>query len=237
MGGYDTSLFRCLFGAPTFVTKMIWEDAEDKFLLSNRKAHGCTSIPSLPFFCCTSSDVAPHVNTFCNAFPSSHLFSIPFCNDPIMSQPPGVLAPANVVTMPAMAPSIQVHKVRNEATKGSSKLSKGQVLEDAVRSAQQVGNAAATRAFLQAKLIMGPTVSSGLEFVETPYVGGTLVRKLLKVLKHCWGHILEKLLKKKLGGWVFSLEASSVVGLVGRSNVVLLGSRIPDSAELNKVIV
>lgn len=89
------------------------------------------------------------------------------------------------------------------------------MLEDAVRSAQQVGNAAATRAFLQAKLIMGPMVSSGLEFVETPYVGGTLVRKLLEVLKHCWGHILEKLLKQKLGGWVFSWEASLVVGLVG----------------------
>ncbi|KAF3623287.1 putative B3 domain-containing protein-like [Capsicum annuum] len=109
-----------------------------------------------------------------------------------------------------------VHKVRNEATKEAvqENLSKGQSLEDAVKEGQKVGNAAARRASLQAKHIMGPMVSSGWDFFETVYVGGTLaeasIRSVGTLLGSYVGGIIGEgktrwfgfLLGSQLGSWI-----------------------------------
>lgn len=75
-----------------------------------------------------------------------------------------------------------VHKVRAEATKSALEynLSQGRSRRDAMAAATQVGDAAARRAYLQAKHIMAPTVSSVWDFFETVYGGGTTCEGLVR---------------------------------------------------------
>ncbi|XP_019160147.1 PREDICTED: uncharacterized protein LOC109156771 [Ipomoea nil] len=75
-----------------------------------------------------------------------------------------------------------VHKVRAEATKSALQrnLSQGRSRRDAAAAAAEVGDAAARRAYLQAKHVMAPTVSSVWDFFETVYAGGTTCEGMVR---------------------------------------------------------
>ncbi|XP_009774671.1 uncharacterized protein LOC107805557 [Nicotiana tabacum] len=113
--------------------------------------------------------------------------------------------------------AIYVHKVRNEATKEAvqENLSKGQSLEDAVKIGQQVGNAAAKRASLQAKHIMGPMVSSGWDFFETIYVGGTLGEAIIRSVGTLLGSYIGGIIGEGKTRWLGFLLGSQFGSWIG----------------------
>ncbi|GFY98661.1 hypothetical protein Acr_13g0000620 [Actinidia rufa] len=78
--------------------------------------------------------------------------------------------------------AVHIKKVRKEATESAfrAKLSEGQSVEEAINRACQEGNAAARQAYRQAKQIMGPMISSGWDFFETIWVGGTLAEGTMR---------------------------------------------------------
>ncbi|OIT07972.1 PREDICTED: uncharacterized protein LOC109240870 [Nicotiana attenuata] len=110
-----------------------------------------------------------------------------------------------------------VHKVRNEATKEAvqENLSRGQSLEDAVKIGQQVGNAAAKRASLQAKHIMGPMVSSGWDFFETIYVGGTLGEAIIRSVGTLLGSFIGGMIGEGKTRWLGFLLGSQFGSWIG----------------------
>ncbi|XP_015086217.1 uncharacterized protein LOC107029336 [Solanum pennellii] len=110
-----------------------------------------------------------------------------------------------------------VHKVRNEATKEAvqESLSRGLSLEDAVRTGQQVGNAVAKRASLQAKHIMGPMVSSGWDFFETIYVGGTLYEAMIRSVGTLMGSYIGGIIGEGKNRWLGFLLGSQFGSWIG----------------------
>ncbi|XP_049388831.1 uncharacterized protein LOC125853201 [Solanum stenotomum] len=110
-----------------------------------------------------------------------------------------------------------VHKVRNEATKEAvqESLSKGLSLEDAVKTGQQVGNAVAKRASLQAKHIMGPMVSSGWDFFETIYVGGTLYEAIIRSVGTLLGSYIGGIIGEGKTRWLGFLLGSQFGSWIG----------------------
>ncbi|XP_059311045.1 uncharacterized protein LOC132062510 [Lycium ferocissimum] len=110
-----------------------------------------------------------------------------------------------------------VHKVRNEATKEAvqESLSKGQSLEDAMKTGQKVGNAAAQRASLQAKHIMGPMVSSGWDFFETVYVGGTLAEAIIRSVGTLLGSYIGGIIGEGKNRWLGFLLGSQLGSWIG----------------------
>ncbi|XP_016444554.1 uncharacterized protein LOC107769809 [Nicotiana tabacum] len=110
-----------------------------------------------------------------------------------------------------------VHKVRNEATKEAvqENLSKGQSIEDAVKIGQQLGNAAAKRASLQAKHIMGPMVSSGWDFFEAIYVGGTLAEAIIRSIGTLLGSYIGGMIGEGKTSWLGFLLGSQFGSWIG----------------------
>ncbi|XP_004229558.1 uncharacterized protein [Solanum lycopersicum] len=110
-----------------------------------------------------------------------------------------------------------VHKVRNEATKEAvqESLSRGLSLEDAVKTGQQVGNAVAKRASLQAKHIMGPMVSSGWDFFETIYVGGTLYEAVIRSVGTLMGSYIGGIIGEGKNRWLGFLMGSQFGSWIG----------------------
>ncbi|TMW82482.1 hypothetical protein EJD97_005834 [Solanum chilense] len=110
-----------------------------------------------------------------------------------------------------------VHKVRNEATKEAvqESLSRGLSLEDAVKTGQQVGNAVAKRASLQAKHIMGPMVSSGWDFFETVYVGGTLYEAVIRSVGTLMGSYIGGIIGEGKNRWLGFLLGSQFGSWIG----------------------
>ncbi|KAM3323669.1 hypothetical protein P3S67_004820 [Capsicum chacoense] len=90
-----------------------------------------------------------------------------------------------------------------------------------LRNWAEVGNAAARRASLQAKHIMGPMVSSGWDFFETVYVGGTLAEASIRSVGTLLGSYVGGIMGKgKLGGW-FSFGKSLGSWIGGRLGLML----------------
>ncbi|CAI9781727.1 unnamed protein product [Fraxinus pennsylvanica] len=78
--------------------------------------------------------------------------------------------------------SIHVESVRNKAieTALSDALTQGMPTKDAVELAQKEGAKAAKLATQKAKRILGPIISSGWDFFEVLYYGGTITEGFLR---------------------------------------------------------
>ncbi|CAA3008747.1 Hypothetical predicted protein [Olea europaea subsp. europaea] len=85
--------------------------------------------------------------------------------------------------------SIHVESVRNKAieTALSDALTQGMPTKDAVKLAQKEGAKAAKLATQKAKRIIGPIVSSGWDFFEVFYYGGTITEGFLRGLGTLFG--------------------------------------------------
>lgn len=78
--------------------------------------------------------------------------------------------------------SAHVEKIRQQATELAiaEALKEGLSSSDAAKQAQKVGTKAAKLASRQAKRILGPIVSSGWDFFEAIYFGGTMTEGFLR---------------------------------------------------------
>ncbi|XP_021898776.1 uncharacterized protein LOC110815329 [Carica papaya] len=78
--------------------------------------------------------------------------------------------------------SAHVERIRNLAVEKAltDALSQGMSAKDAAKEAQIAGTKAAKRATRQAKRIIGPLISSGWDFFEAIYFGGTMTEGCLR---------------------------------------------------------
>ncbi|RVW68239.1 hypothetical protein CK203_064524 [Vitis vinifera] len=112
--------------------------------------------------------------------------------------------------------AVHVRKVRAEAeTEALNEgFSQGLSYEDSSKQACEKGDAAARRAYLQAKHIMGHLISSGWDVFETLYVGGTITEGLIRAVVHCWITCRCYIGEQRLG-WIGSLVGSHMGSWVG----------------------
>lgn len=113
--------------------------------------------------------------------------------------------------------AVHVHKVRVSATQKAlaDNLSRRQNFEEAYKLAQQVGNGTARRASLQAKHIMGPTISSGWDLFETLYVGGSLAEGVVRSIGTFIGAYAGGIIGEGNLGWLGFLVGSHMGSWVG----------------------
>ncbi|KAL3517373.1 hypothetical protein ACH5RR_019962 [Cinchona calisaya] len=113
--------------------------------------------------------------------------------------------------------AVHVHKVRVSATQKAlaENLSRGQSFEEAIMLARQVGDASARAASLQAKHIMGPTISSGWDLFETLYVGGTLAEGMVRSVGTFVGAYAGGMIGEGNLGWSGFLVGSQMGSWVG----------------------
>ncbi|XP_052180328.1 uncharacterized protein LOC127793587 [Diospyros lotus] len=113
--------------------------------------------------------------------------------------------------------AVHVRKIRTAATEVAlrEKLSQGRNNEEAMKAAQRSGEAAARRASRQAKHIMGPVVSSGWDFFEAIYVGGSMAEGLLRGIGTFVGAYAGGITGEARLGWLGFILGSQMGSWVG----------------------
>lgn len=94
-------------------------------------------------------------------------------------------------------------------------LSGDQSVEEAIKTAKEKGNAAARRASMEAKHIMGPILSSGWDFFETLYVGGSLLEGITRGTGTFLGAYVGGIIGEGKLTWVGFLVGSQLGSWVG----------------------
>ncbi|XP_073113755.1 uncharacterized protein [Elaeis guineensis] len=131
--------------------------------------------------------------------------------------------------------SAHVEKVRQRATEAAltDALKEGLSVSDAAKQAQKVGAKAAKLASRQAKRILGPIISSGWDFFEAIYFGGTMTEGFLRGTGTLFGTYaggfhgeqrlgrLGYLMGSHLGSWVGGRIGLMVYDIVNGVNYLL----------------
>ncbi|KAL3515958.1 hypothetical protein ACH5RR_022860 [Cinchona calisaya] len=139
--------------------------------------------------------------------------------------------------------SLHVETARNQAieTALADALSQGLTAKDAAKQAQNEGSKAAKLATRQAKRIIGPIISSGWDFFEALYFGGTMTEGFLRgtgtlVGTYSVGFIGEQrfgrfgyLLGSHLGSWVGGRIGLMVYDVVNGVHYLLQASQLVES--------
>ena len=113
--------------------------------------------------------------------------------------------------------AVHVRKVREaaEAEVVKAGLSQGLSYGEASKKACEEGNAAARRAFLQAKHIMRHLISSGWDVFETLYVGGTIGEGLMRGSGTLLGSYTGGYMGEQRLGWIGFLVGSHMGSWAG----------------------
>ncbi|XP_008781108.2 uncharacterized protein LOC103700972 [Phoenix dactylifera] len=131
--------------------------------------------------------------------------------------------------------SAHVEKMRQRATEAAltDALKEGLSASDAAKQAQKVGAKAAKLASRQAKRILGPIISSGWDFFEAIYFGGTMTEGFLRGTGTLFGTYaggfhgeqrlgrLGYLMGSHLGSWVGGRIGLMVYDIVNGVNYLL----------------
>lgn len=110
-----------------------------------------------------------------------------------------------------------VQKVRTEATEKAlaENLSQGRSFEVAMSLARDVGNTSARRASLQAKYVIGPTISSGWDLFETLYIGGSIAEGIVRSIGTLLGAYAGGIAWEGKIGWLGFLIGSQLGSWAG----------------------
>ncbi|XP_052205644.1 uncharacterized protein LOC127810296 [Diospyros lotus] len=113
--------------------------------------------------------------------------------------------------------SAHVERMRNKAIEKAlvDALSQGLAAEDAAKQVQKEGQKAAKLATRQAKRIIGPIISSGWDFFEALYLGGTMTEGFLRGTGTLFGtYVVGYLGEERFGrfGYLLGSELGSWVG-------------------------
>lgn len=131
-----------------------------------------------------------------------------------------------------------VEKARNDATEAAlaSALAQGMNAKDAAKQAQKAGTKAAKKTTQEAKRITGPIISSGWDFFEAIYFGGTSAEGSLRGSGTLFGTYaggflgeqrlgrLGYLVGSQLGSWVGGRIGLMVYDVVNGVHFLLYGS-------------